>query len=226
MATNLASLREKTEWFRATFYDSTLPYWLLDCLTSQAAIIRHIGVVFRIANGDVYGWEGRMAAVSQRVRTFGAMSNRSLASFPTSRRKCAGSTSPPAAHRRGINNRTDVPSPPRPTGEQPFADGHASCILKAYREALNHPDDTLFNDYWPHVKRAVEYLIARDAAGTGASPTAFSKTISGIPMMRRCTASRASSAAITWPRCGPAKRGPPSRRQATADRVSRRLPEG
>ena len=37
----------------------------------------------------------------------------------------------------GVNNRTDVPSPPRPTGEQPFADGHASCILKAYREALN-----------------------------------------------------------------------------------------
>ena len=43
---------------RTTFYDSTLPYWLLDCLTSQAAIIRHIGVVFRIANGDIYGWEG------------------------------------------------------------------------------------------------------------------------------------------------------------------------
>ena len=37
----------------------------------------------------------------------------------------------------GINNRTEFPSPPRPTGEQPFADGHASCILKAYREALN-----------------------------------------------------------------------------------------
>jgi hypothetical protein len=41
----------------------------------------------------------------------------------------------------GVNNRTEVPSPPRPTGEQPFADGHASCILKAYREALNQPDD-------------------------------------------------------------------------------------
>ena len=51
-------MRERTERFRQTFYDSTLPYWLLDCVTANAAILRHIGVVFRIANGDIYGWEG------------------------------------------------------------------------------------------------------------------------------------------------------------------------
>jgi uncharacterized protein (DUF608 family) len=37
--------------------------------------------------------------------------------------------------------------------------------LKAYREALNHPDDSFFKEYWPHIKQAVEYLIRRDAAG-------------------------------------------------------------
>ena len=57
-AANLPIVRRRTESFRKTFYDSTLPYWLLDCITSQAATIRHIGVVFRIANGDIYGWEG------------------------------------------------------------------------------------------------------------------------------------------------------------------------
>ena len=57
-AANLPVIRRRTEAFRKTFYDSTLPYWMLDCITSQAATIRHIGVVFRIANGDVYGWEG------------------------------------------------------------------------------------------------------------------------------------------------------------------------
>ena len=99
------------------------------------------------------------------------MSKPCRASFPTSRRRCGGST---FKHQQrpdgGVNNRTDVPSPPRPTGEQPFTDGHASCILKAYREALNHPDDSWFKAYWPHVKRAVEYLIARDAAGSGGEP--------------------------------------------------------
>ena len=57
-APGFAHMRSRTELFRRTFYDSTLPYWLLDCVTANAAIARHIGVVFRIANGDVYGWEG------------------------------------------------------------------------------------------------------------------------------------------------------------------------
>jgi uncharacterized protein (DUF608 family) len=71
----------------------------------------------------------------------------------------------------GINNRTEVPSPPHPTGEHPFVDGHASCVLKAYREALNHPDDSWLREYWPSVQRAVEYLIARDAATSGGTPS-------------------------------------------------------
>ena len=49
----------------------------------------------------------------------------------------------------GIDNRTFVPSPPRPTGEQPFSDGHSSCVLKAYREALNSHDGAFLKDYWP-----------------------------------------------------------------------------
>ena len=74
------------------------------------------------------------------------------------------------ARNGGINNRTDLPSPPHPTNEHPFADGHASCILKAYREALNQPEDTFFKQYWPHIQRAVEYLIARDAKSNGGEP--------------------------------------------------------
>jgi non-lysosomal glucosylceramidase len=70
----------------------------------------------------------------------------------------------------GINNRTAVPSPPRPTGERPFSDGHASCILKAYREAKNHPDDSWLKTYWPRIKKGVEYLIARDAATSNGEP--------------------------------------------------------
>ena len=115
--------------------------------------------------------KARTAAASPPARTSGATSKPCRVSFPSSRRTCGGST---FKHQQrpdgGVNNRTDVPSPPRPTGEQPFADGHASCILKAYREALNHPDDSFFKTYWPHVKRAVEYLIARDAAGSGGEP--------------------------------------------------------
>src|SRR5262249_53665847 len=44
------------------------------------------------------------------------------------------------------------------------SDGHSSTILKAYREAVLSPDGAWLTEYWPNIKRAVEYLIARDAA--------------------------------------------------------------
>jgi hypothetical protein len=70
----------------------------------------------------------------------------------------------------GIHNRTFVPARSYPTEEHPFADGHASCILKAYREALNSTGDSFFKEYWPRVQRAVEYLIARDASASNGQP--------------------------------------------------------
>jgi uncharacterized protein (DUF608 family) len=170
-ATGFSTLQQRTELFRRTFYDSTLPYWLLDCVTANAAILRHIGVVFRIANGDVYGWEGSNGCCDPTCthvwgyeqtlsRLFPAL-ERDMRRIDFTRQQRADG---------GVNNRTEVPSPPRPTGEQPFADGHASCILKAYREALNQPDDKFLREYWPHLKRAVEYLISRDAKTAGGQP--------------------------------------------------------
>jgi uncharacterized protein (DUF608 family) len=169
--TGFGTLLRRTELFRQTFYDSTLPYWLLDCVTANAAILRHIGVVFRIANGDVYGWEGSNGCCDPTCthvwgyeqtlsRLFPAL-ERDMRRIDFTRQQRADG---------GVNNRTEVPSPPRPTGEQPFADGHASCILKAYREALNQPDDKFLREYWPRIKRAVEYLISRDAKTAGGQP--------------------------------------------------------
>jgi len=173
-AASFPKLREKTERFRKAMYDSTLPYWLLDCLTSQAAIIRHIGVVFRIANGDVYGWEGSNGCCQPTCAHVWGYEQTFSRLFPDLEKDMRRID---FKHQQradgGVNNRTDVPSPPRPTGEQPFADGHASCILKAYREALNSPDDAFLKEYWPHIKKAVEYLIARDAKTHGGQAAGY-----------------------------------------------------
>jgi len=164
-AANLKAWQAKTQLFRQTAYDTTLPYWLVDCLTSQAAIIRHIGVVFRIAKGDVYGWEGSNGCCQPTCTHVWGYEQSLAHLFPDLERDMRRTD---FHHQQrddgGVNNRTDVPSPHHPTGETPFADGHASCILKAWREALKHSDDAWWRDYWPRVKRAVEYLIARDAA--------------------------------------------------------------
>ena len=167
-AANLVTLRERTEKFRKTFYDSTLPYWLLDCFTANAAIFRHIGVVFRIANGDVYGWEGSNGCCDPTCTHVWGYEQSFARLFPGLEKEMRRID---FKHQQradgGVNNRTEVPSPLHPTGENPFSDGHASCILKAYREALNHPDDAFFKEYWPHVQHAVEYLIDRDAKTAG-----------------------------------------------------------
>lgn len=171
VATNFPALREKTERFRKTFYDSTLPYGLLDCVTSQISTIRHIGVVFRIGNGDIYGWEGSNGCCPPTCTHVWGYEQTLAYLFPDLEKDMRRID---FIHQQipdgGINNRTAVPSPPRPTGERPFSDGHASCILKAYREARNHPDETWLKTYWPRIKKGVEYLIARDAATSGGTP--------------------------------------------------------
>jgi uncharacterized protein (DUF608 family) len=170
-AANLPSIRRRTESFRKTFYDSTLPYWLLDCMTSQAAIIRHNGVVFQIANGDIYGWEGSNGCCNPTCTHVWGYEQSLARLFPDLERDMRRID---FKHQQrpdgGVNNRTIFPSPAHPTGEGPATDGHASCILKAYREALNSSDDSFFKEYWPEVKKAVEYLINRDAATSGGTP--------------------------------------------------------
>jgi uncharacterized protein (DUF608 family) len=167
-----AALRKRTGLFHDAFYDSTLPCWLLDCVTANLAIIRHGGVVFQTANGDIYGWEGSNGCCDPTCTHVWGYEQSMARLFPDLEREMRRID---YRHQQkpdgGINNRTDVPSPPYPTGEHPFADGHASCILKAYREALNAPDESFFRDYWPHVKRAVDYLIARDAKAANGQPT-------------------------------------------------------
>lgn len=164
-------LKARTERFRSVFYDSSLPYWLLDCVTSQAATLRHVGVVFRIANGDVYGWEGSNGCCDPTcTHVWGYVTNLAHL-FPQMERDMRRID---FKHQQnadgGVNNRTVVPSPPHPSGEHPFTDGHCSTVLKAYREALNSPSESWLTEYWPGIKKAVEYLMMRDAATSNGTP--------------------------------------------------------
>ena len=86
----------------------------------HAAIIRHIGVVFRIANGDIYGWEGSNGCCQPTCTHVWGYEQTLSRLFPDLERDMRRID---FKHQQradgGVNNRTDVPSPPRPTGEQP-----------------------------------------------------------------------------------------------------------
>ncbi|MDQ2730928.1 MAG: glycoside hydrolase family 116 protein, partial [Armatimonadota bacterium] len=166
LAADPARMVERTAKFRSVFYDSTLPYWLLDAVTSQAGILRHRGVVFQLAAGDIYGWEGSNGCCGPTCTHVWGYEQSLSSLYPELERRMRFiDFKHQQAPDGGIHNRTDWPSPPTPTGEGPFADGHSSCVLKAYREALNTSEATWLTDYWPQIQKAVDHLIAMDAAG-------------------------------------------------------------
>ena len=162
---NLGALEKLTQRFRKTFYDSTLPYWLLDCITSQMSTIRVQGVCFWMENGIFCGWEGDWYCCQPTCTHVWGYEQTLARVFPDLERSMRY-----VDYKRqqipegGINNRVEIPIPDRPSGERPFVDGHCSCILKAYREVLMCNDDNWFREYWPNIKKAVEYLILRDGS--------------------------------------------------------------
>ncbi|HEU5123284.1 MAG TPA: GH116 family glycosyl-hydrolase [Verrucomicrobiae bacterium] len=167
------TLRTETEQFRRTFYESTLPYWLLDCLTANAGIIRHNGVVFRTADGNVFAWEGSYHSCDPTCTHVWGYEQTMACLFPDLERTMRRIDFKHQQRKDGgINNRLEVPLADHPTGERPFTDGHASCILKAYREALNSPDESFFREYWPYIERAMNYLIERDIKSANGSEPA------------------------------------------------------
>lgn len=163
LARNLDKLEELTQRFRKTFYDSTLPYWLLDCITSQMSTIRVQGVCFWMENGIFAGWEGDWYCCQPTCTHVWGYEQTLARIFPDLERSMRYvDFKRQQIPEGGINNRVEIPIPDRPSGERPFVDGHCSCVLKAYREVLMSPDDKWFREYWPNIKKAVEYLILRD----------------------------------------------------------------
>jgi non-lysosomal glucosylceramidase len=155
-------LRRLADGFHDAVYDSTLPYWLLDCLTSQASTIRSEVCVW-LADGTFAGYEGASGCCPMNCSHVWGYEQSLAYLFPELELSMREAD---FKHQQrpdgGINNRIALPLRPGPTGEQPFADGNASGILKAYREHLNSPDDRFLREYWPYVRRAVDYLIALD----------------------------------------------------------------
>ena len=160
IAKNFARLAGDTRLWHDTWYDSTLPYWFLDRTFANSSTLA-TSTCYRLGNGRFYGWEGVgcCAGTCDHVWHYAHAVARLLPELERITREKVdfGLALQPdgAIHFRAEFN--DIPA----------VDGQAGTILRALREHQMAPDNSFLKRTWPAIKKATEWLLAKDGDGNG-----------------------------------------------------------
>jgi len=155
IVSRLGELTKATELYHDTLYESNLPHWLLDRLSSQVAILRS-ATCFWTAGGYFGGWEGCGGSAGccqgncSHVWHY-AQAHARL--FPEVGRLTREQEFDHQLPDGGVPHR-------QLSGVGPAFDGQCGSILGAYREHLVSTDGRWLAEVWPKVKRAMDYIIA------------------------------------------------------------------
>ena len=152
---------ERTRLWHDTWYDSTLPYWLLDRTFINVSTLA-TGTCFRFADGRFYGWEGVgcCGGTCQHVWHYAQSVGRV---FPELERI--------------VRERVDYDVAYQPNGALWFRgglaghaaaiDGQCGTILRVYREHTMSADSEWLRPLWPKVKKSIEFLISQEGGERG-----------------------------------------------------------
>lgn len=160
VAAHFDSLAKQTRLWRDTWYDSTLPYWFLDRTFANTSILAS-STSYRLADGRFWGWEGVgcCAGTCGHVWQYAHAVARLFPQLErdTRERVDFGLAQQPdgAIHFRGEHN------------DFPAIDAQAGTILRALREHQMTTDATWLKRNWPGIRKALDWLIAKDANGDG-----------------------------------------------------------
>ncbi len=151
----LDELTSRTRLYHDTLYESNLPHWLLDRVTSQLAILR-TRTCFWAKNGYFGGWEGCGNASGCCLGNCNhvwhyAQSHARL--YPAIGRLMREQELDHQLPSGAIQHR-------QAPDMMPVFDGQCGTILGAYREHLLSPDRSWLDQHWPRVKLAMDYLIS------------------------------------------------------------------
>ncbi|HNR32533.1 MAG TPA: GH116 family glycosyl hydrolase, partial [Candidatus Hydrogenedentes bacterium] len=161
-------LSADTRRWRDTYYDSTLPYWLLDRLHS---------VVSNLATGTCQYWKnGRFWAYEGVTCCHGTCTH--VWNYAHAHARLFPELARSARELQDFNPRENGGGFHPETGLVGFrsddnyaADGQCGTILKAFREHLTSRDNAFLERNWPSIRKALEYSIEQDAKGvTGGAP--------------------------------------------------------
>ncbi len=148
-----------TRLWNKTYYDSTLPYWLLDrsfipidCMASNTFLW--------FDNGRIWAWEGVECCpgTCQHVWQYAQGMARI---FPEAERTLREVTDLGISFGKdgGLGHRDET------AGKYGFAvahDGHCGTIMRIYREHKTSPDNTFLKSNYQKIKIAVQYIINED----------------------------------------------------------------
>ena len=173
---NFERLTQETRRYRIALYDSTLPFELLDSVSSQVSIIRTPTCIW-IEDGHLHGFEGCCGASTTHCGISGCCPlncthvwnyEQSLSRlFPDLERTMRHTDLEIQQHPSGyIPHRTILPFYlPRNWGrkiggpENPALDGMLGTVLKTYREYRQGAGEEWLSRLWPRVKKLMEYVM-------------------------------------------------------------------
>lgn len=153
-------LSAQTHLWHDTYYDSTLPRWLLDRLHSTVSNLA-TGMLLWWADGRVWAWEGVGCCAGTCTHVWN-YAHALARLFPELERRIREMQDLDVALHddglvgfRGQRNRRYA------------ADGQCGTVLKCYREHQMSPDDSFLRNNWPRVRKVLEYAIGQDGNDDG-----------------------------------------------------------
>jgi uncharacterized protein (DUF608 family) len=160
VARDFERLTGGTRTWNRTWYDSTLPHWLLDrsflpldCLASQT--------FHWFDNGRPWAWEGVECCEGTCTHVWNyAQAMARL--FPELERSFREKVDYGLAYHDngGIGNRAEFEM-------EPATDGQAGTIVRTWREHTLSADAAFLHRVWPMTRKAVQFLIDQDPARQG-----------------------------------------------------------
>jgi non-lysosomal glucosylceramidase len=157
---NFARLSGETHLWHDTWYDGSLPWWFLERTFLNTSILA-TSTCYRFGDGRFYGWEG-VGCCEGTCGHVWQYAHAVARLFPDLERMTRekvdfGFALQPdgAIHFRGEFN--DIPA----------IDAQAGTVLRALREHQMSADSEFLKRNWPRIRKAVEWLIAKDANGDG-----------------------------------------------------------
>lgn len=163
VAARLKELTAATRLYVDSLYESNLPCWLLDRISSQVAVLRS-KTCYWSRDGYFGGWEGccpgtgccagNCAHVWHYAQAYARL-------FPQLARKMREQA-------LAFDQDGGILFRQTPEWKMIAIDGQCGEILGAYREHLCSVDDAWLRGQWPRIKRAMDYTIHRwDEDGDG-----------------------------------------------------------